>query len=119
MDFPFTCVLLSDPESNKNGFSVSIHLAAGIAGYCSKYIVLHSNFDCLIIHVGKLLSYIIYQVKFHPLAKYPGPFLAKLTNAYAGYHAAKQDIHIDMWRCHQKYGQYSGVRENIQILSPL
>ncbi|KAH8723182.1 benzoate 4-monooxygenase cytochrome P450 [Phaeosphaeriaceae sp. PMI808] len=60
----------------------------------------------LVVLAIALLSYVIYQVKFHPLAKYPGPFLGKLTNAYAAYHAWKQDIHVDMWRCHQKYGDF-------------
>jgi cytochrome P450 len=50
------------------------------------------------------LLYCIYQYYFHPLAKYPGPFLAKITELYAAYHAWKGDIHIDMWRCHEKYG---------------
>lgn len=52
----------------------------------------------------KLIADIIYKLHFHPLAKYPGPFLAKLTNLYAAYHSWKGDIPLDQWRCHQKYG---------------
>ena len=48
----------------------------------------------------------VYRVAFHPLAKYPGPFLAKFTNLYAGYHAWTGDIHEDVYRCHLKYGQW-------------
>ncbi|PYI05337.1 cytochrome P450 [Aspergillus sclerotiicarbonarius CBS 121057] len=49
-------------------------------------------------------SHCIYQIYFHPLAKYPGPLLAKFTFARAAYYAWKGNIHLDMWRCHQKYG---------------
>ncbi|KAL2132506.1 hypothetical protein VTI74DRAFT_3725 [Chaetomium olivicolor] len=48
----------------------------------------------------------MYLAFFHPLAKYPGPWLAKFTNAYAAYHGWRGDIHLDMWRCHQRYGDY-------------
>ncbi|KAI9150038.1 Cytochrome P450 monooxygenase lcsN [Paramyrothecium foliicola] len=49
---------------------------------------------------------LIYLAFFHPLAKYPGPFLAKFTSLYSAYHAWKGDIHLDMHRCHQRYGDY-------------
>lgn len=46
----------------------------------------------------------IHRLYFHPLAKYPGPFLAKLTDLYSTYHAWKGDRHLEFWRCHEKYG---------------
>lgn len=64
----------------------------------------------------------IYYVFFHPYAKYPGPFLAKFTDLYAGYHAWKGDIHLDMWRCHMKYGdkvRYAPNRLNVNTVTGL
>ncbi|EPS26280.1 hypothetical protein PDE_01216 [Penicillium oxalicum 114-2] len=51
-----------------------------------------------------VLHIIVYRVWFHPLAKFPGPFFAKITNLYGGYHAWKGDVHINMLQCHEKYG---------------
>ncbi|KAL2850217.1 cytochrome P450 [Aspergillus pseudoustus] len=51
-----------------------------------------------------ILAECLYRVTFHPYAKYPGPFLAKFTNAYAAYHSWKGDLHVDIWRCHEIYG---------------
>ncbi|KAL5362921.1 cytochrome P450 [Aspergillus floccosus] len=48
----------------------------------------------------------IYTLLFHPLAKYPGPLVAKFTNSYAAYHAWKGDVHLDIARCHEKYGGF-------------
>ncbi|KAJ5822466.1 benzoate 4-monooxygenase cytochrome P450 [Penicillium robsamsonii] len=53
-----------------------------------------------------LFGLAIYRLIFHPLAQYPGPLLGRITNLYAAYHAWKGDIHEDIWRCHQKYGNY-------------
>lgn len=54
------------------------------------------------------LSYLIllavYRIFFHPLSRYPGPRLAKVTDLYSTYHAWKGDRHLDFWRCHEKYG---------------
>ena len=49
---------------------------------------------------------VIYQLWLHPLSKYPGPLLAKFTNLYAAYHGWRQDLHVDMLKCHEKYGPY-------------
>ena len=53
-----------------------------------------------------LLAFVFYQLYLHPLAKYPGPLLGKITTLYAAYHAWKGDIHLDIWRCHERYGIY-------------
>ncbi|QKD57128.1 uncharacterized protein FOBCDRAFT_276742 [Fusarium oxysporum Fo47] len=51
-----------------------------------------------------LLYICIYRLLFHPYHKYPGPFLAKLTSWYSVYHTYYGDLHLDIWECHQKYG---------------
>lgn len=56
---------------------------------------------------AKTFVYAVYHLFFHPLAHFPGPFWAKFTCLYSGYHAWKGDLHIDMQRCHEKYGMSS------------
>ncbi|EED20867.1 cytochrome P450, putative [Talaromyces stipitatus ATCC 10500] len=63
------------------------------------------------------LLFCAYQLWFHPLARYPGPFLAKFTRLYAGWHAWKGDLHIDMQRCHEKYGNYVRYSPNALLLN--
>ncbi|OJJ08116.1 hypothetical protein ASPVEDRAFT_144252 [Aspergillus versicolor CBS 583.65] len=53
-----------------------------------------------------LTIFCVRRLYFHPYSKYPGPLLGKLTNYYAVYHSWKGDQHLDMWRCHEKYGPY-------------
>ena len=57
----------------------------------------------IVAHVSFL---IIYRLYLHPLAKYPGPFLAKITSLYSAYHGYRRDIHIDVQACHEKYGDF-------------
>ncbi|KAI5859838.1 cytochrome P450 [Durotheca rogersii] len=47
---------------------------------------------------------VLYRLFFHPLAKYPGPFIARITDAYQLYHSWKGDRHLEFWRMHQRYG---------------
>ncbi|KAL3427036.1 fatty acid synthase alpha subunit reductase [Phlyctema vagabunda] len=47
---------------------------------------------------------IIYRLYLHPLAKYPGPILGRLTNLYGGYQSWKGTFHEDVSNCHKKYG---------------
>lgn len=46
----------------------------------------------------------IYRLFFHPFAHIPGPFFAKLTDAYGLYHAWRQDTHLAIHRLHLIYG---------------
>ncbi|KAI0023770.1 cytochrome P450 [Xylariomycetidae sp. FL0641] len=45
-----------------------------------------------------------YDTALHPLRKYPGPFIARFTDGYAGYHAIRKRGHRAMYDNHQKYG---------------
>jgi cytochrome P450 len=54
--------------------------------------------------LAALAAYVVYQLYFHPLAKYPGPLLGRLTQWYDVYHAYVGDKHILFYHLHQKYG---------------
>ncbi|KAH8805807.1 cytochrome P450 [Xylogone sp. PMI_703] len=70
-------------------------------GRVSALPVLAGAILCFFIWVSSIA---IYRLTFHPLAKYPGPLLAKLTAFHDTYHAWKGDRHLEFWRCHEKYG---------------
>lgn len=46
----------------------------------------------------------IYNLYFHPLAKFPGPFLAKLSTIPSWYHTKNQDRHLWLLSLQEKYG---------------
>ncbi|KAK1573706.1 cytochrome P450 [Colletotrichum navitas] len=48
---------------------------------------------------------VVYRLFFHPLAKYPGPLVAKITDGYQLYHAWNGDRHLDFYKLHNKYGK--------------
>lgn len=58
----------------------------------------------LVVAFATTLSYAVYQLYFHPLARYPGPVLGRLTQWYDVYHAYIGDKHILFYQLHQKYG---------------
>ncbi|KAI5925801.1 benzoate 4-monooxygenase cytochrome P450 [Camillea tinctor] len=55
-----------------------------------------------------LVPYILvlgsYRVLLHPLRSYPGPPLARLSNAYGGFYAWNRCLYLKTWRDHLKYG---------------
>ncbi|KAL6712562.1 hypothetical protein ACN47E_000439 [Coniothyrium glycines] len=58
---------------------------------------------------GALISYLtittIYNLFLHPLAKVPGPLLARVSSLPSFYHACKGDRHIWLWQQFQIYGR--------------
>ncbi|KAI0019182.1 cytochrome P450 [Xylariomycetidae sp. FL0641] len=57
---------------------------------------------CLVLPLFVLLA--VYRVRFHPLGKYPGPLVARLSDAYAGYYALKRTLHLATFEDHLRHG---------------
>ncbi|OTB19780.1 hypothetical protein K445DRAFT_150069 [Daldinia sp. EC12] len=53
-----------------------------------------------------------YAILLHPLRQYRGPLLSKLTELFAGSHAFKKDLHLEILRCHEKYGSVVRLAPN-------
>jgi cytochrome P450 len=54
----------------------------------------------------QILGSAVYRLTLHPLAKYPGPLVAALTDWYTVYHLVKGDRHTDFFELHRRYGTY-------------
>lgn len=59
-----------------------------------------------------MLSVIVYRLTLHPLAKYPGPPLAAITDIYLTYYAYRGSRHLAFSRAHEKYGKYVRIGPN-------
>ncbi len=57
-----------------------------------------------VVLLGYVLWIVIYRLYFHPLAKYPGPFWARITNLYDFYIAYGERRAQHFGYLHEKYG---------------
>lgn len=58
-----------------------------------------------IVYGTLITSILIYRLSpLHPLAKYPGPFLAKCTQFWNVYHSYTGRTHLNFLRLHKLYG---------------
>lgn len=59
-----------------------------------------------LILIASFVSYVVYQRFFHPLAGYPGPFLASLTDLWQVWQflTLKQPYYLT--ELHEKYGEF-------------
>lgn len=79
-------------------------LVAAVVAIASIYVCEPIDLVYSSLTTSQVASTIIYRLTLHPLAKYPGPFLGKVTAWYDTYHAWKKDRHLDQQRCQQRYG---------------
>ncbi|KAH6699707.1 putative cytochrome P450 [Leptodontidium sp. 2 PMI_412] len=59
-----------------------------------------------------LSCYIIYQRFWHPLASYPGPWIASCTNVWKAYYVYNLVFHEKLVKAHQRYGPVVRVGPN-------
>ena len=58
------------------------------------------------------ICYIVYARFLHPIAKYPGPFLASLTNFYKCFYIYDLSFHEKLVELHEQYGPVVRVGPN-------
>ncbi|KAL3419930.1 hypothetical protein PVAG01_08429 [Phlyctema vagabunda] len=58
------------------------------------------------------LSYIVYQRCFHPLAKYPGPWVASLTNLWKAYQVSTLRMPYILSELHDRHGPILRIGPN-------
>ncbi|KAI1305647.1 cytochrome P450 [Xylaria venustula] len=46
----------------------------------------------------------IFRLYFHPLSRYPGPLIAKLSDFYGAYYASKTTLHVRTLQDHEEFG---------------
>ncbi|KAI9711732.1 MAG: hypothetical protein M1820_001876 [Bogoriella megaspora] len=71
----------------------------------------------LIVPFIAIFCYISYYGLFHPLAKFPGPMLAKLSRLWLAYHAVKGDEAETFLRLHRKYGPVVRISPTLLTVS--
>ncbi|KAL7759598.1 hypothetical protein ACKLNR_009688 [Fusarium oxysporum f. sp. zingiberi] len=60
---------------------------------------------------------VVYRLYFHPLAKYPGPFWARISAVPAYYYTLRQDRHIWFWQLQEKYGPTLRITPNSVLIN--
>lgn len=64
--------------------------------------------------------YIIYESFFSPLSSIPGPLLARLTKWWLIYHTRRGDLHRELIRLHEQYGDLVRMAPNeVSVADPV
>ncbi|MCJ1298322.1 hypothetical protein MMC08_001111 [Hypocenomyce scalaris] len=67
--------------------------------------------------VYKVVSQLIYYRFFHPLRKFPGPFLASVTRAWIGWHCYQQTELETIYKLHEKHGPVLRITPTLLLVS--
>ena len=85
-----------------------IHMLDGNANFAcftGRWLLFNTYLCCCFHSLFFVLAVVVYNAYFHPYARYPGPFWARVSPLYALLHAYRGDLHLDVTRCHIEYGQ--------------
>ncbi|KAF1967614.1 cytochrome P450 [Bimuria novae-zelandiae CBS 107.79] len=72
-------------------------------------LLLASLFGSILLYISAVITY---RLTLHPLAKYPGPKLAAITDIYLAYYAYRGSRHLAFQRAHEQYGFYVRIGPN-------
>lgn len=61
----------------------------------------------IVLGLTYVLYVVFYRLYLHPLAKYRGPFWAKISDIPSWLYTRKQDRHIWLLKLQQQYGMYT------------
>ncbi|KAF5021491.1 hypothetical protein F66182_6465 [Fusarium sp. NRRL 66182] len=64
-----------------------------------------------------LLAAAVYRLYFHPLARYPGPFWARISGFPAYYHTLSKNRQIWFWQLQQRYGTSVRISPNSVLIN--
>lgn len=57
--------------------------------------------------VAYLVGYVTYNLYFHPLRDYPGPFWARASLLWRIRHSMGGRFHRHIEKCHERYGEFA------------
>jgi hypothetical protein len=63
------------------------------------------------------LAYVVYMRYLHPLARYPGPFVASLTNVWKAYTMYQGQMEYVIRDLHDKHGSIVRIGPNDLVIS--
>ena len=69
----------------------------------SGFSVLYLLFYLTVIYI---IYIAIYNLYFHPLQSFPGPFFARLTDVYHTYLLSTRKAHLKQYELHKRYGLF-------------
>ncbi|KAI0265912.1 high nitrogen upregulated cytochrome P450 monooxygenase 2 [Gloeopeniophorella convolvens] len=100
--FPLLVLLILIPSILSYGFASSlVSSSQGVAATFALY------------YTTILLSTATYRLSpWHPLAKYPGPFLARLSKFWLAAVAVRGKQHVNLKRLHERYGDVVRIGPN-------
>ncbi|KAF3033777.1 hypothetical protein E8E11_001666 [Didymella keratinophila] len=96
----------------KNTFDNYIHLKK-IWDKRKERVVTNMKAQTLSKVVVAILAVILYRLTLHPLAHYPGPFLAKITDIWLAYYAYRGSRHLAFHNAHAQFGPYVRLGPNL------